>query len=60
MPRTTSVRLSQLDVAPGDLNAIFFTHMHSDHVDGFADLMQLRWHYTPKGTRLDVVCSQPR
>lgn len=55
--RATSVRLSQLDVALGDLKAIFFTHMHSDHVDGFADLMQLRWHYTPKGPKLDVVCS---
>ena len=42
---------------PGQLNAIFFTHMHSDHVDGFADLMQLRWHYNPKGPKLDVVCS---
>lgn len=55
--RATSVRLSQAGVTPGQLNAIFFTHMHSDHVDGFADLMQLRWHYNPKGPKLDVVCS---
>ena len=55
--RATSVRLSQAGVTPGQLNAIFFTHMHSDHVDGFADIMQLRWHYNPTGPKLDVVCS---
>ena len=55
--RATSVRLTQAGVAPGQLNAIFFTHMHSDHVDGFADIMQLRWHYNFKGPKLDVVCS---
>jgi ribonuclease Z len=32
--RGTTMRLSQLGVEPGQLNAIFFTHMHSDHVDG--------------------------
>ena len=55
--RATSVRLSQAGVTPGQLNAIFFTHMHSDHVDGFADIMQLRWHYNSKGPKLDIVCS---
>jgi ribonuclease Z len=55
--RATSIRLSQVGVSPGQLNAIFFTHMHSDHADGFADIMQLRWHFNPKGPKLDVVCS---
>lgn len=55
--RATSVRLAQAGVLPEQLNAIFFTHMHSDHADGFADLMQLRWHYNPRGPKLDVVCS---
>src|SRR6478672_3991618 len=41
--RGTSMRLSQLNVAPGQINAVFFTHMHSDHADGFADILQLRW-----------------
>src|SRR4051812_15729690 len=40
--RGTNMRLSQVGVAPGQLDAIFFTHMHSDHTEGFADLMILR------------------
>jgi ribonuclease Z len=55
--RGTNMRLSQVGVAPGQLNAIFFTHMHSDHADGFADIVQLRWHFGSKGPKLDVVCS---
>ena len=55
--RGTSMRLSQIGVLPGQLNAVFFTHMHSDHTDGFADIAQLRWHFSSKGPKLDVVCS---
>ncbi len=55
--RGTVMRLSQLNVPPAQVNAVFFTHMHSDHVDGFADLMQLRWHFNSKGPKVDVVCS---
>ena len=55
--RGTNMRLSQVGVAPAQLNAIFFTHMHSDHADGFADIIQLRWHFNSKGSKLDVVCS---
>src|SRR3982751_6880602 len=29
--RGTNMRLSQINVAPVQLNAIFFTHMHGDH-----------------------------
>jgi ribonuclease Z len=53
--RGTNMRLSQVGVEPGQLNAIFFTHMHSDHTEGFADIMLLRWHRT--GPKIDVVCS---
>ena len=55
--RGTSMRLSQLGVTPAQINAVFFTHMHSDHADGFADLVQLRWHFNAKGPKLDMVCS---
>jgi ribonuclease Z len=53
--RGTNMRLSQLGVGPGQLDAVFFTHMHSDHTEGFADIMLLRWHLA--GPKLDVVCS---
>jgi ribonuclease Z len=53
--RGTSLRLSQVGVQPEQLTAIFFTHMHSDHVEGFIDIMQLRWHKV--GAKLEVVCS---
>lgn len=53
--RGTNMRLSQLRVAPEQLHAIFFTHMHSDHTEGFIDIMQLRWHLL--GPKIDVVCS---
>lgn len=56
--RGTTMRLSQLGVSPGQLNAIFFTHVHSDHADGFADLAQLRWNFSSSGPKLDVVCSE--
>src|SRR6476661_9075854 len=41
--RGTNMRLSQLNVTPVQLNAVFFTHMHSDHTEGFADIMFHRW-----------------
>src|SRR5215467_1200628 len=43
--RGTPLRLSQVGVDVAHLDAIFFTHMHSDHTDGFADLMQTRWNW---------------
>lgn len=55
--RGTSMRLSQLGVTPAQINAVFFTHMHSDHADGFADLVQIRWHFSAKAPKLDMVCS---
>ena len=55
--RSTSVRLSQIPLSVGEIDAIFFTHMHSDHTDGFADMMQLRWHYESARPKLDVVCA---
>jgi ribonuclease Z len=53
--RGTNMRLSQIDVSPPQLNAIFFTHMHGDHTEGFADIMMLRWYF--KGAKIDIVCS---
>jgi ribonuclease Z len=53
--RGTNMRLSQINVTPVQLNAIFFTHMHGDHTEGFADIMMLRWYL--KGPKIDIVCS---
>jgi ribonuclease Z len=53
--RGTNMRLSQIDVTPVQLNAIFLTHMHGDHTEGFADVMTLRWYL--KGPKIDIVCS---
>jgi ribonuclease Z len=55
--RGTAVRLSQVNVDVGALDAIFFTHMHSDHTEGFSDLMLARWNWNSKGPKLDVICS---
>jgi ribonuclease Z len=55
--RGTTMRLSQLGIGPEQLNAVFFTHMHNDHTDGFSDLVQLRWSFNGTGPKIDVVCS---
>ena len=55
--RGTAMRLSQLHIGPEQLDAVFFTHMHSDHTEGFADLMWLRWMFHGDGPRLTAVCS---
>jgi ribonuclease Z len=55
--RGTTMRLSQLRISPEQLNAVFFTHMHNDHSEGFADLVQLRWMFHGTGPKIDVVCS---
>jgi ribonuclease Z len=55
--RGTTMRLSQLKIGPEQLDAVFFTHMHNDHTEGFADLVQLRWSFNGTGPKLDVVCS---
>jgi len=55
--RGTLLRLSQLDVLSSQLDAIFFTHMHNDHSEGFIDLLMHRWLVFPTSTKIDVVCS---
>lgn len=55
--RGTTMRLSQLGVDPAQLDGIFFTHMHNDHTEGFADLVQLRWFYYGTGPKIDAVGS---
>ena len=56
--RGTLLRLSQIGVQSGQLNAMFFTHMHNDHSEGFIDLLKHRWFLFPTGPKIDVVCSE--
>lgn len=55
--RGTTMRLSQLGVGTEQLQAVFFTHMHGDHTEGFADLVQSRWAFHGTGPKIDAVCS---
>lgn len=53
--RGTVGRLSQMGLSPLQLDAVFLTHMHSDHSEGLIGVLQYRWHFL--GGPLDVVCS---
>src|SRR3979409_771722 len=55
--RGPNMRLAQVGVPVEQLTAIFFTHMHTDHTEGFADILQLRWHFHSTGPTIDVVCT---
>jgi ribonuclease Z len=55
--RGTTQRLSQIGVPVGTIDAVFLTHLHSDHTDDLADMMQLRWHFNSAGPKVDLVCS---
>jgi len=53
--RATSIRLAQLGVNVNQLNAVFITHLHSDHTVGLIDIAQTRWHFL--GKPFDLICS---
>lgn len=53
--RGTTERLSQLGLSPNKLDAVFLTHLHSDHTEGLIGLLQLRWHFM--GVPIDIICS---
>ena len=55
--RGTNQQLSKIRVPVVTLDAIFFTHMHSDHTEGLHDILQLRWHFVSGGPKVDIVCS---
>ena len=57
--RGALLRLNQSNILPNEIHNIFFTHLHSDHILGFADILMTGWVYHrnlplnifgPKGT----------
>lgn len=55
--RGALIRLWQLGLSSGNLDAVFITHMHSDHTVGLPDLLMSGWvantYYAKKGTPKD-------
>ena len=49
--RGASPRLWQLGIPSGDIDAIFITHFHHDHLNGFSDLWLTGWLPPPFGRR---------
>lgn len=49
--RGVAQRLWQLRIALGEVDAVFLTHLHSDHVVGLPDLWLTGWLPTPFGRR---------
>jgi ribonuclease Z len=48
--RGATIRLFQLGIRPAEVTAVFLTHLHSDHVNGLADLWLTGWTF-PAGAR---------
>lgn len=54
--RATSLRLCEAGTQAQDLDALFVTHHHSDHLTGLVDLVFARWLQSPLGyTPLPIV-----
>ncbi|MGI8813526.1 MAG: MBL fold metallo-hydrolase [Pyrinomonadaceae bacterium] len=49
--RGSTLRLWQLHIPMRDVTAVFFTHLHSDHIVGFPDLWLTGWLPSPFGLR---------
>lgn len=49
--RGLTIRLAQINVSLGSINAHFLTHFHSDHLNGLPDLWLTGWLRPPYGSR---------
>ena len=52
--RGTAQRLAQLNVPLSRIDAVFFTHLHSDHVVGFPDLWLTGWILARRATPWEI------
>lgn len=41
--RGATIRLNQIGINPSEIDHLFLTHLHSDHITGFADLWLTGW-----------------
>jgi ribonuclease Z len=57
--RATVLRLLEAGVQPTDLDAVFITHVHSDHVVDLADVAMTRWVQQPLGATGPLVVVAP-
>jgi ribonuclease Z len=46
--------LQLMGLAPGQIEAVFLTHFHSDHIDGLGSLMLQRWGGAARQTALPI------
>lgn len=53
--RGTTLRLADIGVAPAELDSVFITHHHSDHVMGVVDLVYAAWVTRPTSANLSFV-----
>lgn len=52
--RGTYQRLEQIKIKYKDVQGVFLTHLHSDHLAGFPDLWLTGWHFGNRDTPLKV------
>ena len=53
--RATALRLAEAGVRPSELDAVFITHHHSDHLTGLVDLVFTAWVNRPESVDLSFV-----
>ena len=53
--RATALRLAEAGVRPAELDAVFVTHHHSDHLTGLVDLVFTAWVNRPTSVDLSFV-----
>lgn len=41
--RGATIRLEEVGLNPSDINQVFLTHLHSDHISGYADFWSTGW-----------------
>ncbi|HEY1058533.1 MAG TPA: MBL fold metallo-hydrolase [Limnobacter sp.] len=48
-------QISRMKFSTGQIQSVFLTHFHSDHIDGLGEIMMTRWAQTTGDERLKVV-----